>query len=149
MSDEDMRDLSKTFRTSQEKYMYFQLAVTGAAIAFALDQTNQSSLKPTHMLLGFAVLSWGISFFFGCIFLKYNMSTLYANVDFLKIKSGHHPDVGSDPQMIAAASEGVRQAIETNSDRAGKYWQWQFRLMIFGAIIYISWHVLEMYMRSC
>ena len=66
--------------------------------------------------LGLAVVGWGLSFFFGCRHLAYVSSGLYANAKLLKIERGAHLEVGQHPQIVAAASEGIRSAVEFNSD---------------------------------
>lgn len=92
-------------------------------------------------------LSLGSSFFCGCRHLEYVNSTLYANAALLTIESGQHPEFGNHPQSIQAASEGVRQAIEQNAESANRLGHWQFRFLIAGAVFYVTWHVLEMYLR--
>jgi len=49
---------------------------------------------------------------------------------------------------MATASEGIRSAIEWNSERANRLGHWQFRLLVAGAFLYVAWHVLEMYLRG-
>ena len=100
------------------------------------------------MPLGAAVLCWGLSFFFGCRHLAYVSSTLYANAELLRVEGGQHPDVGMHPQIIAAASEGIRQATEDNSNRANRLGHMQFRFLIIGAMLYIGWHIWEMWLRT-
>jgi len=95
-----------------------------------------------------AVLSWGLSFFFGCRHLDYVSSVLYANLDFLKVQSGLHPEVGLHTGRIEAASSGIMSAMESSAKRAGRYARWQFRLLILGALFYLAWHILEMLQRT-
>lgn len=147
MSNESQREIFRTLRETQNRYTYFLLAVAGAAIGFALTRTQDVGLMWRQVPLGLGVLSWGGSFFCGCQYLRYVQSTLYANAEMLRIGAGVHPQVGNHPQYIQAASEGIRQAIECNSEAANQHGHWQFRLLIIGAICYIFWHVLEMSLR--
>lgn len=141
-------ELYRQLRTSQDKYAYFLLAAVGASIAFALNQTQGISLEKSQIPLAISVLLWGLSFFFGCRHLQYVNSTLYANIEMLKIESGRHPNIGNHPQVVAAASEGARSAIESNSETSNNLAKLQFRLFIAGVVFYISWHTLEMWLRS-
>lgn len=147
MSEESLREVYKQLRTAQDKYSYFILAAAGAAIAFAVNQTQGATLNYSQIPLALAVVSWGLSFYFGCNQLAYVSSTLYANAELLKIESGIHSQVGTNPQLMAIASEGIREAIEHSSTRANRLAHMQFRFLITGAILYIIWHVLEMYLR--
>ena len=145
---EESIELYRQLRTSQNKYAYFLLAAVGASIAFALNQTQGLSLKSSQIPLAISILLWGFSFFFGCRYLQYVSSTLYANIEILKIESGRHPQVGNHPLVLAAASEGVRSAIESNSETSNNLAKLQFGLLIAGVVFYISWHTLEMWLRS-
>ncbi len=148
MTSDNVREVFKAHREAQNKYTYFLLAAAAAAIAFAVNKTSAVALARSQAPLALAVLSWGLSFFAGTRHLAYVSSTLYANVDLLRVESGQHPEVGGDPQLIAAAGQGIRSAIEWNSERANRWAHWQFRLLVAGAVLYVAWHVLEMYLRG-
>lgn len=128
--------------------MYFLLAAVGAGIALALNQTQGLALTWSQVPLALAILFWALSFYFGCRHLSYVESTLYANASLLKVEAGDHPEVGRNPQVMAAASEGIRAAIQSNSNWASRLARWQFRCLVLGAISYIGWHVYEMFLRS-
>ena len=145
---ETAREVYRALREAQNRYTYFLLAAAGAAIALAVNQTQGAAMAWSQVPLGAGVLSWGLSFFFGCRHLAYVSSTLYANMELLKVESGEHPEIGAHPQMIAAASDGIRQAIESNSDRANRFGQLQFGFLVAGAVLYIAWHALEMYLSG-
>ncbi len=90
----------------------------------------------------------GLSFYFGCRHLVYVESTLFANAALLKVEAGEHPEVGRHPQLMAAANEGIRSAIESNSNCASRFARLQFRFLVLGAISYLGWHVYEMFLRA-
>ena len=141
-------EVFRHLREAQNRYTYFMLGAAGAALAFAVTQTQGETMKWSLSPLGVAVLCWGLSFFCGARQLAYVGSTLYANLALLQVEAGLHPVAGEHPQMIQAASAGIRSAIDENSERAGKYGVWQFRLLAFGALLYVVWHVLEMWLRT-
>jgi hypothetical protein len=147
MASEEQKEIFRVLRESQSKYTYFLLAAAGASIGFSLTQTHGVVLSWSQVPLGIAVLCWGVSFFCGCRNLEYVSSTLYANSEMLDIEAGRHREVGSHPQMVQAASEGIRQAIESNINSASALGKRQFRFLILGAFLYVSWHVFEMWLR--
>ncbi len=148
MPTEQQVEVYRQHRAAQEKYVYFLLASVGAAIALVVTQTQGTSLAWSQVPLAFAVFLWGLSFYFGCRHFGYVESTLFANAALLKVEAGEHPDVGRHPQLMTAASEGIRSAIEFNSNRASRYARLQFRSLVLGAISYLGWHVYEMFLRS-
>jgi hypothetical protein len=133
-------------RTAQEKYAYFLLAAAGAAIALTVNRTQDTPLNSTHTLLGIAVLSWSLSFFFGCRHLNYVSSNLFANLGLITIQEGREPSVGTHPDYIQAASDGVREAMKFNSNRSSLFARLQFNFLVLGAVCYVSWHILGMYL---
>jgi hypothetical protein len=147
MSDKTL-EVYKALREGQNKYTYFLLAAAGAAIALTINQTQAAKLSWSQIPLAISVICWALSFFFGCRHLAYINSILYANGELLDVESGNHPEVGSHPQMIKTASEGIQISIKTNSNHANNFGHLQFRVLILGAFFYMGWHILEMYLRG-
>ena len=124
------------------------MAFAAAAVAYAIKLTSGSVLSFSMIPLGLAIFSWGISFFFGCRKLNYSHATLYSNALLLEIQRGIHPETGAHPQMIAAASEGIREALKSNNDKITFYGKWQFRFLIIGSLLFLTWHIIEMIIKT-
>jgi len=146
--DENLREVYRALREAQNKYSYFLLAAAGAAIGLAVNQTQDVAMAWSQTPLAAAAISWGLSFLFGCRHLAYVNSNLYANAELLRVQSGEHPEASKHPQIIAAASEGIRRAIESNAERANRLGHLQFNFLVGGGFLYVVWHVLEMYLRG-
>ena len=145
--DEARRDSYRALLDTQRKYTYFLLAAAGAALAFALNQTQGVGFSWSQIPLAIAVLCWGLSFLSGCRYVHYLGSTLYDNCMLGQVLSGQDPDLGAHPQLVHAASERIRQRIKSNSETAGRIGKGQFRWLVCGGLFYIVWHVLEMALR--
>lgn len=137
-------ELHKAVRDAGEKYVYFLLAAAGAAIAFAITQTQTALLTQSKIPLGLAVVSWGLSFYYGCRQTAQTNAILHANYQYLRAQAGNHPQLPPDPEVLEIFS----QTLEQLADKSGRYVRWQFRFLILGAVFYIGWHVLEMYIRT-
>lgn len=148
VSEENLRELYRQHRQAEDKLTYFLLAAAASAIALTIKRTEGLPLDQPILMLGGAVGCWGFSFFFGCRHLTFINSTLYANFDLLRVQSGTHPAVPRHPQHIAAAAEGIKEAMEGNVEQAVWCARWQFRLLILGAVLYIAWHVFGMYAQT-
>ena len=148
MGDDAEVEVYRALREAQNRYSYFLLAAGGAAIGLAVNQTQTAALSWSQVPLAVAVVLWGLSFYFGCRHLAYMGSSLYANFAIFQIEHGAYPGVGAHPSLIAAATAGVRDAIESNSKKALRYARWQSSFLIAGALAYLAWHVLEMYLRT-
>ncbi len=148
MTTEAEIEVYRALRESQNKYVYFLLAAAGAGIALAVDQTKSASIAWSQAPLAVAVLLWGMSFYCGCRHLVYVSATLIANAKLLSVQSGQSPEIGQHLGYAAAVCNGIRKAAEHNSDMGNRFWHWQFRFLVIGAVFYLAWHILEMYLRS-
>jgi len=147
MSDGLQKTLYTTHRAIQDKHVYFLLAAAGASIGFAITRTNDAALHWAQVPLGLAVLCWGLSFYYGCRNVDFTSETVFVNTELLRIRSGQHPMAGVHPQAMAVGAEVALKAIDRNSNAAGNALRWQFRLLLLGAVLFVVWHVGEMYLR--
>jgi hypothetical protein len=67
---------------------------------------------------------------------------LYQNFQLLRIQEGKDP--GFPPQFV----QQIQRNLEEQAKTSGRWGRWQFYLLIAGAVFYIAWHVLEMYLRT-
>lgn len=144
---DNQAEIFKLHRAGQDKYAYFLLAAAGAAIAFALSQTKDAALALPQIPLGVAVVAWGASFYAGCQHLHLVDSTLYTNAALIEVQRGTHPLAGNHPQAMQIGSQALSKIINEQSARSRRWALAQFRLLVTGAIFYVVWHVLEMYLR--
>lgn len=145
MSDnKEIFELYKQHQTNQDKYTYFLLATAAAAIAFAVQKTEGLLLSWWLLPVGLAIVSWGVSFFFGCKNIIWVQTAISANYDLLQLKRGVHPEQPPQPQLSDAAIQGVKSALTSNANNAQFYANWQFRTLILGAVLFIAWRVIEM-----
>jgi hypothetical protein len=80
--------------------------------------------------------------------LDYESSTVFANLELLRVQSGTHPELDANVKLMAAAKEGMHQAMEYNSDRANPLAWLQLYFCIAGVVAYVVWHLLQMYMNA-
>jgi hypothetical protein len=137
------QDIYQAAREGQDKYTYF-LAAAGAAIAFAVTQSQTATLAWSKIPLALAVLSWAMSFYAGCKQLNNVANFLQQNYDLLRVQEGLHPQFPNHPQVVAVIEEVVREA----ADKSGRWHVRQFRFLIAGAVFYVLWHVTEMALRT-
>jgi len=147
-SSETEREIYKIRSLAEQKYIYFLLAASGAGILFALNQTKGAILELSQLPLAIGIFCWGLSFIFGCNHLNYLSGTMYLNLELLKVQRGQHPDIGTNPIKIAAGDEVLRELIEGDSNKAQLFAKLQLRALMSWALLYICWHILELYRRT-
>jgi hypothetical protein len=143
---EEQKEIQKQFRQQQEKYTYYVIALCVAAIGFSVHKTIGLPLKWIQIPLGVAVLFWGISIYCGLNFIRYTISTLYANNVYFDIIEGRHPNIGNHPQKIEVAKKEAKKIILSNSEILRNLSKWQYYLFLIGFISFVILHILEMYM---
>ena len=148
MTTDEKLEIYRALRESQNKHTYFLLAVVGAAIALVINQTQGASLSWSQLPLAAAVLAWALSFLFGCRNRAYVSSGLHTNAALLEVNVGRHKLAGTNPEAIQVARETLHDIFENQSSKANRFANLQFRLLVTGAILYVAWHVLEMYLRT-
>ncbi len=131
---------------SQGKYTYFLIVFAGSCIALCIKRTTGVPPAWDMIPLAVAVLFWALSILCGLRNRDYFQSTLYANAKMLIIQSGEDPEVGNRPAYISAASEGIRQACESNSNKGSWFGNAQFNFLIAGSVMFIIWHILTMFL---
>jgi len=145
MSDhKEIFELYTQHRSGQDKYTYFLLATAAAAIGFSVQKTEGLHLSWWLLPVGLAIVSWGISFFFGCKNITWVQTSIHANYNLLQLRRGVHPDQPPHPQLSEAAIRGVESALDSNAKNAQFHGVWQFRMLILGAVFFIAWRVIEM-----
>lgn len=141
-------ELMKEFMRQQDKSCYLIISISVTAIGFSIYQTTGHELNWTQIILALANICWVSSIFCGLRNRAYALSTIYANKSYLDVLDGVYPDVGTNPKLIKPASDDIMNAMQFNSDKAGKWMDWQERLFYCGIIFFIVWHIFEMYRNT-
>lgn len=145
MSESDRFELYKQHALGESKYTYFLLAAAASAITLAVQKTSGLGLSWFQIPLAFAVLSWGVSFYFGCQCLTLTQAIIYLNVQLLEITDAASPIPHGNPELVQTTKQRIKSSMEEKNKKATANDLWQFRLLIIGAILFLVWHVLEMF----
>jgi hypothetical protein len=148
MADNSLIELHRQLRTVQDKHTYFLLATAASAIALALHQTQTRGLEWAMIPLAFAVLFWGASFFCGCKYINFVEATIHVNSDLIKCNNGIYTPAGNNLEKITKAIPTLKEIAEKHSDSANCFGKMQFTMLIVGALCYMAWHILEMFLRT-
>jgi hypothetical protein len=142
--DDGLAELHRIHTAAQDKYTYFLLAAAGAAIAFAVQKTEDMPLSWWLLPVAGATLAWAASFYCGCKKLSWVGAATSANYILLQLRAGFHPKQPTHHQLLEAAKKDTLFAVTSNIEKAQFYSLWQFRLIILGAVLFIAWRILEM-----
>ena len=144
MTDEAYLAVTGSHRDLYIRHSFYLLAVVGAAVGFALNQTKGAVLAYSQIPLGLAMLSWSLSFYFGLRQLRSILATLGVNSLLLELQFGQNTELSHIPK----APEIIKGLIEEHGKSAGRFHIWQVQALLIGVFFYVGWHVLEMYLRQ-
>lgn len=113
-----------------------------------MEKTDGMLMTLSLLPLGLAVLCFGLSFAAGVMTIVKVQTAAGANYSLAQLRGGTHPDQPPEGALREAAESGVLRAIAESSGSAKRYGDWQFRLLIAGAVLFVAWHVLAMYLRT-
>lgn len=138
-------ELSKQFKASQERYVYFLLAVSASAIGYAMTQSKVEPIEWIHLPLGLSVLFWAASFLAGLRFVEYSTSVTFQNQNYIAFKR----ELRSFPEeqaveLLLKFKSKVNNTVGRQVGRMKFYGSLQSLCLLFGALLYILWHILRM-----
>jgi|SRR5665213_2085597 len=144
MGDNDVKDLYLLHRQAQDKYSYFLLAAAASGLGFAIQKSENLPLHWTMLLLAAAALAWLGSFFCGVRNISKVLTALGANYGLLQLKSGRHENQPPDADSTTGAIRGIIRVIDVSANQARHYANWQFYLLVAGAVLFLAWHVARL-----
>jgi len=129
----------------QVRFVYFLLAGAAAAIGFGLTQAQGQALSIFHVPLGLALVSWGMSFWFGCRFARSSDVMIGLNLAMVRLKTGADPLVLRDPEQAAERLAYIDVEFDKRQRQGTYEARWQYRLLLAGALLFGGWRFLEMW----
>ena len=95
------------------------------------------------------MLLWGASFFFGCRNLHWVQASIGANYSRVQLQKGVHSTQPDNPEMLKAAIKEAQAILDHNIKKVDFYSRWQFPLLVGGALLFVTWRITEMIIRTC
>lgn len=133
---EELIHLNRIHAEEHSKYVYFLLAATGAALGYALQKLDGSTYSPSVWLALLAIASWLLSFLFGCKHITAIKAAIFCNYELLTLKRNVHSDM---------LFEAAYAAIQSNNARANLFFNWQFRLLAIGVVLFTAWRIVLLF----
>ncbi|EDM46811.1 hypothetical protein [Marinobacter algicola] len=139
-------ELSKQFKASQERYVYFVLAASASAIGFAMTQSKTEPLNYFHAPLGLAIFLWAVSFVSGLKVVEYAVSVTFQNQNYLAFKRELHSlQAENKSELIAQFKERLDETVGKQEAKMQLYGGLQSWCLLLGGLFYIVWHGARMW----
>lgn len=143
MNQEKLKDLNSQHNLELQKITYFYLAIAASALAYSVKLTLGLSLKWSQTPLGIACLFWAASFYSGCISREHFMKSL--RINFVALEAEF--ELIKNPSRGEIIAE-IKKDFQETSNIGSNYHEWQFRLLIWGGLFFILWHLIEMIIKK-
>lgn len=144
---EEQIEIQRHYRNSQEKYIYYIIALCVSAIGFSIHITLNRKLSLSLIPIGLSVFSWSISIIYGFKFVEIMLSLLRVNNNYIEVINGNNPISGTDIQKIKIGVDVLMKEMDKGGSIANKYRKRQYRFFFLGMIFFIVWHILELYLK--
>ena len=145
--DDHIKELFKHHNDVYAKRVDVLIAIAVACVGFSVTRSTGLSPSWPMLFLAIAVLAWGASVYAGIRNREHVLSTIRLNVDFLLAKAGAEPLFGRDPMRIAIGAVAIWSLLELDNLKVQACWKWQCRLLFIGALLFLIWHVTDMFAR--
>ncbi len=140
----DLLELQKLHFESHNKYVYFLLGATGAALGYALQKLDGLAMTWWVAPGIFATLCWLASFYAGCKRITWAHRAIQANYDYLQLQRGVHSYQPATSAETQHAIERRQNDALGNIKNSSFYLKLQFWLLATGLIAFVGWRLLEM-----
>ncbi|GMR28805.1 hypothetical protein STENOSP10_30260 [Stenotrophomonas sepilia] len=140
---QEFMELRKQHNEMYDKFAYFLLAVTGAAIGFGIQKLDGLTMSVPSLICIAAVCVWVLSFYVGIRRIQATMVTLQINAE---VATFLREDCESrlSQEQILKAERAATQALESSNRRNSRLMRAQLRLLIGGVLLFVAWRVLQM-----
>lgn len=135
-----MTEIDKIFELDKigVRFDQFIIAVNGALIAYSIKQIENELLCWKLIPLGFAILFWGISFYYGINSINRLISTRIIGV------FKERTEIRNNPTYLKMTEDKFNEV----GNLANKNNKHLYRFLYLGGIMFIIWQVLEMTLRT-
>ncbi|WP_445367401.1 hypothetical protein ACH5Y9_20555 [Methylomonas sp. BW4-1] len=127
---EDLNLLGARLAEELSKYIYFLLAASGAAIAYALEQMEGKVLSKDLILVILALLAWCGSFYFGVRHLHLHRQHMIENAKAF---------------LAEETFQQMQKRLEPFVEKMERASNLQYVLFIIGVFFYILWRVFTLF----
>lgn len=134
-------ELQKQFKAAQEKYIYFLLAVSASAIGYAITQVKVEPFNLNHIAFGLSIFLWSLSFMSGLKFIEFNTESTFKNMLYLSFKRELKNSKNYE-ELVSKYKNDLYDESEVTMKRLALYGGLQSKLLLLGALSYISWYAL-------
>ncbi len=140
---DDVSMLYKLGSDMYDKYAYFLLAATGAAIGFGLQKLDGVHLS-AHSATGvLAIVLWVVSFYLGLMRIESVLTTVRMNTDLAQLGMGTHPKQ-PPPTELQETMRRHSARMEKQNSKNVLLMTWQFRTLVSGVVLFVAWRLIQM-----
>ncbi len=140
---DNLLELNKQYSSGQEKFVYFILAASASAIAYALNRAENVALSYTMIPLGISLLLWGLSFLFGSLHQFFTGRFLYFNMASIAYEKWNPTGEDKLKEKSEELSK-INARLKKYNKRVSIFGLCQSLFFLAGAISYTTWQILRM-----
>lgn len=135
---EPANKLQEQYQDSRGKYTYFLLTAAGACIGYAIEKVSgHAALRWNLLSLALCLISWSVSFCFGCHSIKRNEDGLHYNHMLFTAATRSPIDRLAVDRLLGESLRASNAAT-----------RWQFRFFIVGGAAFVFWRLVDIFITK-
>ena len=143
---QEKNKINQEYRSSQEKYRYYLIGLSVAAIGYSVNLTLNKQLDYFQIPLAISIILWGWSMINGFRALKVERDGLVTHMLAAEMILGNrlannHNEVKKEDIIRSA----YRKGLDNISSKLVKHSRLQYKLFIMGIVFFTLWRVIEMW----
>lgn len=141
---ENRFELIKTYKARQDKFAYYVMGLSVAAIGFSLSKTFDSRLNSNHVYLGIAIICWFISIISAIRWIIAQLKMMEINLDLTDVLGGYNNFVQIDEPTKHELKHRLKKKLEKSNKRGGRSYKLMLLMFLVGVGAFITWRLFEM-----
>lgn len=137
--DQNALELNKLNADIQGKIAFMLITATTASIAYILTQIKNEEWNALINFPIFSLIMLGLSFMFGCSYMKNQAQVYGVNCMLLQI----HND-----KTLSKNTKGLLEKFKKHSNKSGTYSLFQYLTFIIGVMTYAIYILISIYIKS-
>jgi len=151
-----MEDLDKIqlelFNKSKEqqiKYVYYLVALSVSAIGYSIYRSVGHPFNALLILWALPLFSWSFSIYLGLFFLRKSIYNIDTDMKYIHLQKSIANNLEPDAKnIVLRMSIDVELEQSQNLKAERRYFKWQTQLFFLGILLFIIWHLTEIYISS-
>lgn len=148
MEKDNRFEMMKILKGRQDKFIYYIAGLNVASLGFTVSKTyNMTPNGWYDVILAIAILGWILSTITAFRWIVIQFRTMETNLELSDLIKGYYDKtVYTEEQVEKEKLKGIEQ-LKSDANKCSKSINMMMVYFIFGTVFFISWKIIDMYIK--